>query len=148
MKLPIHSSTNSPSIEINLTALQSKSTFHSSTRLGRKMVLLIRKKASLQQIQQMLEPLGTYIKLAVDTRRKILAGGGILHVDCEAELLADGSRQEDIWGADWFPKSQKLEFVALINIRPQQNNPKMEIQDANIRSKVECIVRELLEAVK
>lgn len=43
----------------------------------------------------MLDALGTYIKLAVDIRRRILAGG-ILHADCESELLEDGSKQEDM----------------------------------------------------
>lgn len=112
------------------------------------MIHLIREKATPQQITEMLEALGTYIKLAVDIERKILVGGGILHSDCEAELLNEGSRQEDIWGADWSPRSQKARFEALINIRPRQNNPTMKIQDPDIRFKVESIIRELLEGVK
>ena len=112
------------------------------------MIHLIREKATPRQMTEMLEALGTYVKLAVDIRRKTLAGGGILHADCEAELLKDGSRQEDVWGADWFPESQKVGFEALINIRPHQNNPAMEIQDHDIRFKMESIIRELLEGVK
>lgn len=112
------------------------------------MIHIIRDKATPQQIEEMLRTLETYIKLAVNIQRRILAGGGILHADCEAELLADGSRQEDVWGADWFPKSQKVQFEALINLRPRQNNPSMEIQDPNIRYEIESIVRELLEEVK
>jgi hypothetical protein len=46
----------------------------------------------------MLQALGTYIKLAVDIRRGILAGGGVMHADCEVALLEDGSQQEDVWG--------------------------------------------------
>jgi hypothetical protein len=69
------------------------------------------------------------------------------HADCEAELLNDGSQQEDIWGADWFPKSQKVQFEALINIRPRQGNLSMEIQDSGIRSEVESIATELLGGV-
>ena len=60
------------------------------------MIHLVREKPTPQQIEQMLDALGTYIKLAVDIKRNILAGGGILHADCEAELLTDGSRQEDV----------------------------------------------------
>lgn len=112
------------------------------------MIHLIREKATPEQTHQMLDALGTYVKLAVDVRRGILAGGGILHADCEAELLADGSRQEDIWGADWFPKSQRVQFEALINIRPRQNNPSMEIGNPDIRLKVESLVKELLGEVK
>jgi hypothetical protein len=44
----------------------------------------------------MLEALGDYVKLAVDVRGGILAGGGILHADCESALLEDGSQQEDV----------------------------------------------------
>ncbi|MCX5962535.1 MAG: DUF5674 family protein [Cyanobacteria bacterium] len=35
----------------------------------------------------MLEALGIYVKLVVDIERKILAGGGELHADCERVLL-------------------------------------------------------------
>jgi hypothetical protein len=60
------------------------------------MVHVIRNRATRQQVEQMLEALDTYIKLAVDVQRGILAGGGVLHADCEAVLLEDGSRQEDV----------------------------------------------------
>ncbi|MDY7040960.1 MAG: DUF5674 family protein [Chloroflexota bacterium] len=43
------------------------------------MIYLIRDRATGQQATEMLEALETYIKLAVDIRRGILAGGGILH---------------------------------------------------------------------
>src|SRR5438094_9076327 len=57
-----------------------------------------------------------HIKLAVDTRLGIIAGGSALHSDCEAVLLDEGSRQEDIWGADWIPETQQIRYEALINI--------------------------------
>ena len=93
----------------------------------------------------MLEELQTYIKLAVDVERGTLAGGGEYHADCEEALLEDGSRQQDIWGADWHPESKTLEFVALINIRPRQGNRGMEIEDPSVKLKIEGVVRRLLE---
>ena len=63
------------------------------------MVHIIRSRATQQQIVEMLEPLETYIKLAVDIQRRLLAGGGVMHADCESALLDDGSQQEDIWGS-------------------------------------------------
>jgi hypothetical protein len=93
----------------------------------------------------MLESLSVYIKVAVDIRQGILAGGGILHADCEALLLEAECRQEDIWGADWIPDEREVRFEALINIRPRQGNRRMEIQDPVLRAKVEKIVRDLLE---
>ena len=106
---------------------------------------IIRQGAKQKEILEMLEELETYIKLAVDVERNILAGGGEYHADCEEALLEDGSRQEDILGADWYPDSKKLAFGALINIRPHQNNRGMEIEDLELRAKIETIIRRLLE---
>ena len=106
---------------------------------------IIRQHATENEIREMLEELETYMKLAVDIERSVLAGGGEYHADCEEVLLEDGSRQEDIWGADWYPESKTVEFVALINIRPRQGNRGMEIEDPKLRTKIETIVRQLLE---
>lgn len=112
-----------------------------------KVIHLLRSRATSQQLHEMLDSLGVYIKVAVDIRRGVLAGGGVLHADCEAVLLEDGSRQEDIWGADWIPMEQEIQYEALINIRPGQNNPSMEIRDPSIRHRVGEVARRLLEGV-
>ena len=106
---------------------------------------IIRQHATQKEIEQMLQELETYIKLAVDVERDILAGGGEYHADCEEVLLENGSRQEDIWGADWYPDSKTVAFGALINIRPDQGNREMEIQNPELCKKIETIVRQLLE---
>ena len=61
-----------------------------------------------------------------------------------AVLLKDGSRQVDVWGADWFPFTKEVGFESLINIRPSQNNRSMEIQDPDLRVRVSKIVQKLL----
>jgi hypothetical protein len=109
---------------------------------------IIRQRATEKEIREMLEELETYIKLAVDVERNILGGGGEYHADCEEVLLEDGSRQENIWGADWYPESRTVGFGALINIRPQQDNRGMEIENPRLREKIETVVRTLLEVVK
>ena len=108
-------------------------------------IYVIEQPATAKQIEEMLKVLENYIKLAVDLKKGILAGGGELHADCEAVLLEKGSLQEDIWGADWLPKSKEVRFGSLINIRPKQNNSSMEIQDKKLRSQIETIIRTLLE---
>jgi hypothetical protein len=109
------------------------------------MILIIRKPATAEQIAQMEQAFGIMIKLAVDVKRGILAGGGELHADCEQVLLEDGSRQEDVWGADWYPNEREVAFEALINIRPRQQNFGLELQDPALREQVEAIARRLLE---
>ena len=109
------------------------------------MIHIIRAPATPQQIKAMLQALETYFKLAVDVERGILAGGGVMHADCESVLLEDGSTQDNIWGADWIPASQQVTFESLINIRPRQKNPSMEILDPQVRDRVAQITRHLLE---
>ena len=111
------------------------------------MIHIIHDRATSEQMREMLKMLETYVKLAVDIERGILAGGGAMHADCEAVLLEDGSQQEFIWGADWNPSAQQTTFESLINIRPRQNNPSMEILDPKIREQVTEITVRLLGGV-
>ncbi len=73
---------------------------------------ILRRIATEAEIRDMLETLQTYIKLAVDVERGVLAGGGEYHADCEEILLEDGSLQENLWGADWYPDTRTVGFVA------------------------------------
>ena len=110
------------------------------------MILIIRQQATPEQIEQMSETyVGLMIKLAVDIEQEILAGGGELHADCEQTLLENGSQQENVWGADWYPGVKRVGFESLINIRPRQQNRSMEIKNPVLKEKIELIVRNLLE---
>jgi len=111
------------------------------------MILILRDAATPEQVATMLETLGSYIKLAVDVRRGVVAGGGGLHADCEGALLNDGSAQADVWGADWLPDTQEVTFESLINLRPGQANFAMEIQSEAIRAQVKEVVVRLLGGV-
>ncbi len=105
----------------------------------------LRQSPTRDQLQDMLEAQGSYIKLAVDVAQGLVVGGGEYHADCEEMLLEQGSRQDDIWGADWYPDSRAVTFGALINIRPRQNNRTMEVQDAALRARIERVVRGIFE---
>ena len=109
------------------------------------MIQLLREPATAQDVKEMLEVHESYIKVAVDIRRGVLAGGGEFHADCESVLVEDGSQREDVWGADWLPDAQVVRCSALINIRPRVNAA-MDIQDPTIRQQVEAIVRRLLQS--
>jgi Protein of unknown function (DUF5674) len=62
-------------------------------------IQIIRERATPQQISQMLEALGIYIKLAVDIEQQAIAGGGEMHYDCERARLAEGSLQSTYLGS-------------------------------------------------
>jgi len=63
------------------------------------------------------------VKYVVDVRTRVVAIGGDLHADAEQLLLAQGSRQADLWGANHYPGRG----------RPSQGNGGMEVADEGIR---------------
>ena len=87
------------------------------------------------------------VKFVVDIRRRVVGIGGELHADAEHLLLEDGSRQEDIWGANYYPGEGPegcIEYTALINIRPAQGNRSMEVADESTRRAIREITFELV----
>ena len=87
------------------------------------------------------------VKYVVDVERGIAAVGGELHADEEALLLEHGSRQEDLWGANYYPGKGLegcIEYTSLINIRPAQGNRSMSIEDPALRERVRTITRALI----
>ncbi len=107
------------------------------------MIHILQSQPTLEQLNDMLKEYDTMIKIVVDIRQRILAGGGEMHSDCEAVLLDNGSEQDDLWGANWYPDGQRVEFESLINIRPRLGNRSILIQSEELRQKVESVTREV-----
>jgi hypothetical protein len=78
------------------------------------------------------------VKLVADLGREILAYDAPWHADLEAELIADGSVQGDLWGFNFYYEADALEYNSLINIRPLVNRS-MDIQDPEICGQVERV---------
>ena len=90
---------------------------------------------------------GDMVKYVVDVERGTIAIGGELHADAEQVLLDEGSRQQDLWGANYYPGRGRegcIEFTALINIRPSQGNAGMEVQDAAVRDGMRALTYALI----
>ena len=87
------------------------------------------------------------VKYVVDLRRQVIAIGGELHPDAEHILLEDGSQQQDLWGANYYPGAGAdgcIEFTALINIRPSRGNRSMEVSDPGVKDQIRRITVELI----
>ena len=87
------------------------------------------------------------VKYVVDIERQVAAVGGELHADAEQLLLDAGSRQTDLWGANYYPakgREECIEYTSLINIRPAQGNRSMSIADPAIRKRVREITFNLI----
>ncbi len=100
-------------------------------------------KADPNTVKMVSEDLGGYVKVVVDVSREILAAGGKRHVEGEQALLAQGSRQENLWGGGVDMETGEIDFDSMINIRPAQNSSR-EVLDARIRAKMEKIIRTML----
>jgi hypothetical protein len=87
------------------------------------------------------------VKYVADVTRGVIAVGGELHADAEQLLLEAGSRQTDLWGANYYPgrgRDDCIEFTALINIRPAQGNRSMEVRDASVRERIRVLTFALI----
>ena len=87
------------------------------------------------------------IKAVVDLRREILLIDADMHADQEAALLAEGSRQEDLWGINLYSHLEGedwLEFDSMINMRPAQGNRSRSVDDPRIQQRIQEIVAGLV----
>ena len=93
------------------------------------------------------EGFGDLVKAVVDVEREIVALDGELHADEEALLLEQGSAQRDLWGINIYPNLEaedRIEFDAMINIRPSQGNRSRGVDDPAIRAKITDAVNTLI----
>lgn len=111
-------------------------------------ILVIDKKISNKDLKRLVDLyFKDMVKYVVDIAQNRIAIGGELHADGEQLLLDSGSNQKDIWGANYYPDREEkdcIEFTALINIRPSQGNPGMEIMDKEICERVKEITFNLI----
>ncbi|KKU23010.1 MAG: hypothetical protein UX53_C0010G0004 [Candidatus Azambacteria bacterium GW2011_GWB2_46_37] len=93
------------------------------------------------------EQFGDLVKAVVDVEQGIMAIGGELHADEEAVLLEQGSRQEDLWGINFYPNKQEeewLEFDSMINVRPSQDNRSRGVENNETREKIKQVIKKLV----
>ena len=91
---------------------------------------------------------GDMVKAVVDVRRDIMLLDADMHADQEAELLADGSAQADLWGINLYPDAGEadwLEFDSMINLRPSSGNRSRGVDDAATRQIIDRLVGRLVQ---
>lgn len=109
---------------------------------------LIKDKIKIEDLRQIAkEGFGNFIKAVVDIEFKIMAIDAELHADEEAQLLSEGSKQENLWGINLYPEIKTddwIEFDSLINVRPVQNNLSRGVVNEVIRKKIIEVVNNLI----
>ncbi len=108
------------------------------------LIRIIDKKTDERELREIAKDFyGDMIKGVVDIEREILAMGGEYHIDANKILIEYGSRQQDIWGFNWYfnkTGDERIEYVSLINIRPLQGNRAMEVSDTSLRNTMKIII--------
>lgn len=103
-------------------------------------IVLVRERIEPSELRRLTQAFFVdMVKYVVDVERGIAAVGGELHVDGADVLLEDGSLQEDLWGANYYPGRDPddcIEYVSLINIRPAHGNRSMEVEDPATRARI------------
>jgi len=109
---------------------------------GSEEILVLDQRIAPADLARLLRPFGDMVKYVADVERGLIALGGELHADAEQVLLEQGSRQADLWGANYYPGRGRegcIEFTSLINIQPERGNPGMEIADPGIRERIRAL---------
>ena len=107
-------------------------------------IKIINKKITESELQEIAKDFyGEMVKGVVDIEREILAMGGEYHMDANNLLIENESKQQNIWGFNWYfnkEGDERIEYISLINIRPTQGNRTMEMQDKSLRDKMKLII--------
>jgi len=111
-------------------------------------IIIVDDKITWAEVRQLAEEsYGDMVKAVADINLELVAIGGEMHADAEQLLLANGSRQEDLWGFNIYPEAEGdkiLEYVSFINIRPRQNNRSQEIASAEVKDKIKNLVKKII----
>lgn len=90
---------------------------------------------------------GGLVKAVVDIEKQIVVVDAGMHADEEQFLLEQGSKQENLWGINIYPKdgSFKIEFDSMINLRPSQNNFSRNVEDPEIQKQITELINRLIK---
>jgi hypothetical protein len=104
--------------------------------------------ASIGELRQLAAGrFGDMVKAVVDLKRGIMLLDAELHADQEAELLADGSAQRDLWGINLYPDVEGpdwLEFDSMVNLRPSLGNRSRGVDEPVTRDAISGLVNRLV----
>lgn len=86
-------------------------------------------KLAAEEIRNLKEQFGPYVKVTADIDKGWVVVGGELHADGEKLLLDKGSQQDNIWGGGVDLENRLVDATAVLNLRPKLGNESLEIID-------------------
>ena len=110
---------------------------------------ILDKRISIDELKSTaLETFGDLVKAVVDVRLRLVALDAELHSDLEALLIENGSKQQDLWGINFYPDLEGedfIEFDSMINMRPSQGNLSRSVDDEAVRREIIEIVADWIK---
>jgi len=109
---------------------------------------IVKEKISKEELSKIMrDNYGEMVKVAVDVKRGVLAVGGEWHSEGDEILNQDGSSRENVWGINfypWKPTGKRIEYHALINLKPSVGHTEMEILDSELKQEIKSVIEKLL----
>ncbi|MGL4759726.1 MAG: DUF5674 family protein [Patescibacteria group bacterium] len=107
-------------------------------------MLILNKKTKLKQLLSEIKINKSCIKSVIDIENRIVVMDLDLHIDGEDFLMDLGSSNENIWGFYYFPEEDKIEYYAMINFKPLQNNNSEDILNKEIIDKIKMCLTDYI----
>ncbi|MFA6551027.1 MAG: DUF5674 family protein [Patescibacteria group bacterium] len=109
---------------------------------------IVTDKITIAELESMAKNMyGNLVKAVVDVAKEIMAVDAELHADEERLLLEQGSKQEDLWGINFYPEmagEDFIEFDSMINLRPAQGNRSRGVDNIETQAKIKKIIAKLI----
>lgn len=109
---------------------------------------LVEKNIPLTTLKKMASrTFGGLVKVVVDIKKGIMVVDGEMHADEEKILLEKGSKQDNLWGINIYPYESGdnfIEYDSLINVRPRTGNFSRNVEDKQIKEKIQRIINKLV----
>ncbi len=114
-------------------------------------IKIVKNSISKEEFLQIAEEgFGDLVKVVVDVEQEIMAVGGELHADEEVALIEQcGSRRENTWGINIYPKksdNEWIEFDSMINIKPVYGNRARGVDNQATQENIKKIVKKLISS--
>jgi len=113
-------------------------------------IRIIESKISLEELRTLCQKTFKYfVKFVADIDQGLIAIGGELHADGEELLLESGSRQDNLWGVNFYSENDpddRVEYESFINIRPRLDNNSMKVENESIRIRIRQLAEQLILA--
>ncbi len=101
---------------------------------------ILDKEVTIDELKSIAESgFGEMVKAVVDVDLGIVAIDAELHSDLEAYCIERKSKQESLWGINYYPEMEGEDFIeydSMINIRPSRGNNSRDVEGASIRKMI------------